>query len=236
MIQAVNALLTDKAELREKRNKSNRVQFHFNPESITFEKEVQYTRSSTDGEAPHLSFAGSKPLTISNLKFMMDEASNSLLGSAIGSNQSVMKQVTQLLDWMSPADTGGDSEEQAPPTLEFFWKKLQVGPYKTIECKLKKVSAKYTMFNRQGKAIRAEVMVSLEITRALDSRLGTNPTLRGPDPAKAHTVQRDESLPLLAHQTYGRTAPWRQVADYNAVDNPFRMKPGESMLLPEIRA
>jgi nucleoid-associated protein YgaU len=36
----------------------------------------------------------------------------------------------------------------------------------------------------------------------------------------------------LATDTYGRPTAWRDIADANGIDDPFRVRPGRSVMLP----
>lgn len=222
--------LGDKAELRERDNSGNSVAFQFNPETISFSKNATWKPAgSTTGDAPVMEFVSSTPIQLTGIMMLLDDTQVDITFSK---PTTVQKRVKQLMEWLS-ADPRSDSTTHAPPILVFSWGKLEVGPHKQLHCFLSSLSVNYTLFDREGAAKRAECTLGLQSVRT--ETPGTNPTSGGPEPVRSFTTQRDDSLAVVSHRQYGKTSNWRAVASYNAVDNPFRVRAGQTMLLPEIR-
>jgi nucleoid-associated protein YgaU len=45
-------------------------------------------------------------------------------------------------------------------------------------------------------------------------------------------MRQGENLAGLATENYGRPGAWRDIADSNSIDDPFRVRPGRSVMLP----
>jgi nucleoid-associated protein YgaU len=49
-----------------------------------------------------------------------------------------------------------------------------------------------------------------------------------------HTVRDGDTLPSIAYAAYGDATRWRVIAESNAVDNPFHLRRGAALTLPEL--
>jgi nucleoid-associated protein YgaU len=75
------------------------------------------------------------------------------------------------------------------------------------------------------------VTVSLEEVPT-DPPPKTNPTSGGIAGRRTHIVAGAETLQSVAFGEYGDAALWRGLADLNGIDDPFRVRPGTSLLIP----
>ncbi|MGW8953869.1 LysM peptidoglycan-binding domain-containing protein [Streptomyces sp. NPDC055709] len=64
----------------------------------------------------------------------------------------------------------------------------------------------------------------------------TDPHLQGapgsPSPRHFCMVVRGDSLQSIATRHTGRPADWRRIAELNGIDDPSKMLPGSTLLLP----
>ena len=97
---------------------------------------------------------------------------------------------------------------------------------------LTNINITYLRFDSIGNPIRAQVRCGF--TEAPSSLLSllTNPTSGGVPGRRAHVIRQGESLAAVATENYGRPGAWRAIADSNGIDDPFRVRPGRSVLLP----
>jgi phage tail-like protein len=150
-----------------------------------------------------------------------------------------------LLKWMDPGGGsgsagggapakgkagGGGSRPNAtakPQVLTFTW-----GGWDPIRCTLKRVSINYVRFTSSGIPTRAEV--DFTVSEELDDsgKKKQNPTSGGVPGRHAHVLTDSENLHLIATRNYGHPGAWRAIADVNGIDDPFRVRPGRTVYLP----
>jgi hypothetical protein len=117
-----------------------------------------------------------------------------------------------------------------PPLLTLQWG--DPGRGFLMQGTLTSVNIAYLRFDSIGNPIRAQVRCAF--TEAPSSLLSllTNPTSGGVPGRRAHLMRQGESLAGVATENYGRPGAWRDIADSNGIDDPFRVRPGRSVLLP----
>lgn len=92
------------------------------------------------------------------------------------------------------------------------------------------VQVTYTLFTPGGNPVRATAQVQLE--ELTPEFPGQNPT-SGSDRARTtHRLVEGDTLPGLAFREYGDAGRWRDIAAVNGIDDPLRIRPGLSLLLP----
>lgn len=208
-----------KAKISDDKGKS--VAFQFNPETVSFTKAAEWseTPSKSSADAPIRQFIGTKPLELS-LKMVLDDTE--------GKADSVATRINQLLSWTNPGD---DSDKPEPHQLKFEWGTLQIGLNKLFNCHCESVSVEYTLFKEDGTPLRAIATVKL---KGLPTRsYGQNPTSGAIQPVKSHLLMRGDEIPVITQREYGATRRWREVADHNQIDNPFRLPLGRELVLPK---
>jgi len=211
------------------------VTFKFNPEQISISRRVtappRGSASSNTGSpagATGSIFRRASPSTISirNILFR---------GSGIKHD------CDQLLNWMSPgggmigalagaalsAVSGGAINLAAKlPTLIFTW-----GPLIYEVC-LTTADIQYVRFTPSGEPIRAKVNIAMLEQPSLLAILSTNPTSGGLTGRRQHVVSKGDSLQSIANANYGSPNRWRAVANANGIDDPTRLRPGQTVYLP----
>jgi hypothetical protein len=252
--QNVPFLGVERAMLRQKGNKLKSVKFHFNPTNVKFTKSVAFRRppAPANSQDPPVQWTGSSPTKLT-LDILLDGVRDQPFGS-------VLPEVEQLMAWTNPhglgaggamsglaaamhgdvggvisalggGGGGGATEKADPPELEFVWGKLRINGATSFVGHLTSISVSYEMFARDGTPLRAKVNLSLESTS--QNPTGTNPTSGAEKSDRRHVLRRGQSLQSVAYAVYGDAGRWRAIAAVNGIDDPFRIKAGHELLLPE---
>jgi hypothetical protein len=200
-----------------------RVDFHFNPTSIQFEKRAEFRRepSQAAADAPPVQFRGTQATDL-NLTLLLDAVEEP--------GGSVVPEVEQLLNWTTPASESTDTPSPSPAKLLFNWGRLKIGAAEKFVGHLERVAVQYLLFAGDGTPIRAEVSLTLKSAPQEPGR--GNPTSGGRHPYRTHQLARGETLQSVAWSAYGDASLWRALAMANQVDDPFRLPPGRELLLP----
>ena len=199
------------------------LKFSFNPTEYTVAKSATWTRPTTRGarSSTKPEFAGANPQTVQMEVFF--DAWEKETGD-------VTRDVQTLLDWTKPTGSSVNKQQANPPVLAFEW-----GANSTLtgfEGFLKSGSAKYTMFRGDGTAVRASATISLE--EVPKERKGGNPTSGSLPGMRTHVLREGDSLQSIAHAEYGRAGLWRGIAAFNSIDDPLRIAPGTTILVPAV--
>ncbi len=218
-----------KAQLVNKMMPFENVEFDFNPTKISLGRATNTANQPTGGRGGSTGsiFRGSAPRT--------------LKGDALLVGNDVKDRGELLCKWMDPgggllgkaagavlsAISGGRMNlASKPPILLFSW-----GPF-IMECTLNQVSVDFERFSSSGTPTRGKVTFTLKEEPSLLALLPTNPTSGGLPGRQAHVVTEGENLHLIAARTYGHPGAWRAVAAANGIDDPLRVRPGQTVYLP----
>jgi nucleoid-associated protein YgaU len=95
---------------------------------------------------------------------------------------------------------------------------------------LEKVDVDYQRFDWTGVPVWAKVTLTLvEYSAPLAN---TNPTSAGVPGRSKHVLTQGENVVQVATGAYGSPDAWRTVAEANGLDDPLRLKPGRTLVLP----
>ena len=137
----------------------------------------------------------------------------------------ITKDVKQLLACCTPDASTLAKNQPSPPFVVFAW-----GTNFSVTACVKSVSVKYTMFKSDGTPMRATATIEMQEIPADPGR--QNPTSGGPAVRATHTVvSGDTSSRWRSPSTATRTSGGRSPTS-NGIDNPLRVQPGTSLLLP----
>jgi hypothetical protein len=135
-------------------------------------------------------------------------------------------------------------QTKAPPVLLFSMGRLQ------FRCVLVDAGQRFTMFLRDGTPVRSTLSVRLQeyVEVDIEVRQGLffgSPTISAAVnraaaavgagaliAAAAHVVVQGDTLSGLAAAYLGDPARWREIADANAVEDPFDLPPGMALVIP----
>jgi nucleoid-associated protein YgaU len=207
------------------------VPFDFNPEKIQFTRSANVTSYPSTGPATPTGSSGTQtkktePPTIS-------------INDILFEGLTTKWRCDQLLKWLSlsaldpialAAQALGLPQTTNPPEVTFMWGPPMVGFF--YDVRIKQCTINYERFMPMGIPIRAKVTLQMVQVPSLLSDLPTNPTSGGVGGRRTHLVTAGDSLPTIAMQYYGRPGLWRRIAAVNRIDNPSRIRPGETIYLP----
>jgi hypothetical protein len=194
------------------------IAFQFNPNELTVKKAAKWNSEPGRGakKAAPPEFQGAEPgkLTLE----MFFDATDTM-------DDSVVKTVKSLFACCAPTDTSMDNSKPVPPLVVFHWGALDFFP-----SYITSVSAKYTLFTPEGTPVRAVCTVDLQEMPVQTAK--QNPTSGSLTARRTHVLLEGETLAAVAYAEYGDPAMWRPLAEVNEIDNPFRLTPGHTVLLP----
>ena len=193
------------------------IHFTFNPKELTVQRSAEWKTASTKKPQPP-EYNGAKGGTV-NVEMFLDASEGG----------EVKTTVDKLLSAVLPAKGTDDKQKPVAPYVALGWGKVTYVPCAVVNS----VSARYTRFDANGQAIRAVVTVVLQ--EVLPSVVRQNPTSGAIGAQSAHLVVESDSLASIATREYGDPNEWRALANANGIDDPFRMRPGQRLLVPSPR-
>lgn len=103
----------------------------------------------------------------------------------------------------------------------------------SFACRLSKAEIKYTLFDRDGTPLRAELEVNFISDESAKTR-AQKENKQSPDLTHSRTVRRGDTLPLMVKEIYGSTAHYLDIARYNKLDDFRNLIPGQQILFPPL--
>lgn len=212
-----------KAYLMSETNK--RIPFMFNPETIEFSKDVDWSPEVSAGkDAPKQTFKSGGPVTFS-INALFDSTES---GSPITTITSTLFDLTVVNSAIS--GTKANRNMQRPPWVQFHW-----GQMSSVKAVITSLKVKFTYFKSDGTPTRAEVAMSFK--QYDDQTLPRqNPTSGTPNPGQIRRLETGQYLDTLSQDLYGDSSRWRSIAEANNVDDPLALEPGRYLVIPELES
>lgn len=219
--------------------KPNTFEAMFNPESYSRKYQNVYEkRQGINTSSKPAKYSLSKPQELS-LTLILDDTgvvASGVIGTALpiaskalkikrGFEPNVYKKVEKFLELTNEMD--GDIHE--PKFLTVQWGEL------FFSCRLESVDVRYTLFNRSGNPLRAE----LDAVFVGDIPDDVRKKLEGkssPDLTHVRTVDSSDTLPLMSSAIYQTPAYYIQLAHANKLNNFRSLKTGSSISFPPVRS
>jgi nucleoid-associated protein YgaU len=198
----------------------NRIDFMFNPKEYTIKKSASWEHKVAKGARPTAipEFKGSAQRELS-MEILLD--------STYTGHRSIQTDVDLLFSCLQPTLISVIAEEPSPPFVLFGW-----GENIAFLAYMESVTAKYIMFLPDGTPIRASCSISMkEIPIGLASQ---NPTSGGVARRTRRLVAGD-TLQSISQREYGKPGLWRAIASANGIEDPTRVPPGTTVLIPPRR-
>jgi Contractile injection system tube protein len=205
------------------------LQLMFNPESYSLSYKNEFSKSqglNTSGKT--VKYILSRPAALS-LKIIIDGTGASEFGLSTlvsvlrGKDQDVYDRVHEFLTETATMD--GTKHE--PKFVKIIWGKLN------FDCRLRDVTVNYTLFDRSGNPLRAELDTSF-IADAAGLKLHKKEQKTSPDLTHRRTVKEHDTLPLLCESVYGTPDYYLQVVKANKLVNFRKLTPGTELFFPPV--
>lgn len=210
------------------------IDVEYNPSSLVFDKKPKFADIPIVGlDAPLKQFVRNQAETLTVELFFDTTADGT------GTNA---KSVTAKTDPFYGL-VKIDPNTHAPPICSFAWGKSfpgdslpdMYGSQRRTEFKgvVTEVKQDFKLFSPEGTPLRASLTIAMEEFRPLHQQL-VDLKLASPDHTQAHVLERDETLALVAWKYLDDPAEWRHIASANNVDDPRRLQPGRTLLVPPL--
>ncbi|WP_130734445.1 hypothetical protein [Flavobacterium sp. J27] len=202
----------------------------FNPESVQKKYNNKYLNAplhvSSQGSVDYLN---SEPTSIS-MKLIFDDTQVSENAHVIGINKifNNHKTVSDRIDDFLKFIVRRNGSTHETPHLTISW-----GKTLNYRCRLTSLDINYTLFDRNGNPLRAELSVSfieddLPVAQVIDGEL------ESPDLTHYRIVKDGDQLPLMCENIYGSPNYYMQVARVNNLKDFRNLKPGQEIYFPPI--
>ena len=198
----------------------------FNPAQYSITKTNGYQVQSIPGVSFGIpQFVGGAPREMT-LELLFDVTLSKPVKASV-------RPITDALFAMMEVPNGGSGAGSAPPTVTFRW-----GAFESFKAVPVSIDVRFVLFRADGEPVRAWTQMHL-LQVAADPRSGgstppgQNPTTRAAEAGSNCVVCEGDSLPSLAYSAYGDPTAWRTIARANGIDDPLRMRPGQTLTIPE---
>jgi nucleoid-associated protein YgaU len=200
------------------------------PAELTLAKGAQYAEIAIPGlELPVLQFVRGEATTLSMDLFF---------DSTEGGTGTTALPVTETVERFHKLVSVKGSLHH-PPLVQVTWgddfpgasfgESDQAG--QTFTAAVLSVSRRFTLFNPDGKPLRAIVSIALKQFATVAQQV-TAINYQSADHTRLHVVQEGETLPLIAYDAYGDARLWRDIALHNRIAEVRRIAPGTALELP----
>jgi hypothetical protein len=200
------------------------LEFMFNPTEYSLTQPVTVTQNRA-AAAPGgtLQYGGAGPMTLNLTMFLDDFAS--MKGD-------VTPKVTTLLNWTKPTSKSLERPRQPrAPVVRFVWGgNPQLATFKGF---LSNVNVTYLIFRKDGRPVQAKVVITIQGQQ--ERADGTNPTSHATSDARRTRITiAGDTLQSIAFGELGKATYWRAIAEMNGIDDPLRLGPGVTLLIPSL--
>jgi Contractile injection system tube protein/LysM domain len=191
--------------------------FDFNPKELSVTKKANWKSTpSKKDKAPPPEYNGPEAASM-NLEMFIDASEDD--------NGDVSKLVDQLIEACTPTSSSEKNNKPKPPGVKFAW-----GQKTYLTGYMESVSAKYTLFRKGGRPVRAVCTIAL---KEFPKNAGKqNPTSGALTTYGSTRVVEGDTLAGIAYREYGDPGLWRAIADVNNIDDPMRVPAGTRLLIP----
>ena len=196
----------------------------FNPESFKRSYEIVYGRGQGIGSSDQSAvYSQNRPSDL-NLRLVLDGSGVHEMGIVqLGGTETVRERVDRFLELTF--NMNGDTHE--PNYLRVEWGEIN------FSCRLGNVDVSYTSFDRDGKALRAELDVTFISDTEVEKRLREE-NRSSPDLTHTRVVRSGDTLPLLSKEIYGSSEHYLFIADANELDDFRNLTPGQELFFPPL--
>lgn len=196
----------------------------FNPTQLQGGHKNQWDeKPTTNASGSELQYSFTRPSDL-KLELTFDGTGVDELGIFAPKARSVADRIKELKD-VAFKYIGNLHE---PHYLRATW-----GTTLNFNCRGKCLDIKYTLFDRDGSPLRAEVTIVL-IADEPKATLAKQENKQSPDITHARTIRAGDSLPALTKNIYGSSEHYLLVARFNDLDDFRLLTPGQQLLFPPL--
>lgn len=197
----------------------------FNPESYSLTHQNKYDRrQGINTSGVELGYAFSRPKRL-KVKLIIDGTGVNVIGAGSEpASDKVHKDIEKFLKLTGHMD--GDIHQ--PRFLKLRWGEL------IFKCRLSSVQINYSLFNKSGIPLRAELDVVF-IEDLETSTRSKQENKSSPDLTHSRMVKMGDQLPLMCEGIYGSSKYYLKVARINGLRNFRDLKPGQQLFFPPLR-
>lgn len=206
--------------------KNEEITVLFNPSQYSISAGANYKTAKSSSGTPDTgieeekNFDGTKAQTLS-LELFFDTSAQTFLNKSREKASDVTKLTKKIVNLTHVV---GDNHN--PPVIKFCWGSLGF-------CgRVTSVKTTYTMFNRDGKPVRAKMDVQIEEARKASGKY-IEP-FESPDRTKARRITQDSSVWSIARTEYGSPSMWRHICEANEIENPLDIPVGTVLKVPSL--
>lgn len=201
----------------------------FNPASFSMKHQNVLQKKqgvNTSGASMRYAYSRSEELAL-DLVFDGTGVSNLGIATVLGLGaKSVSAQIDEFLTLCFFLD--GKIHE--PKFLKIAWGD---GLLKEFDCRLESVDIKYTLFDRSGAPLRADLSTVFVEDTEPKKRLRQEGK-SSPDLTHSRIVKSGDTLPLLSKEVYGDSSYYLRVAQANNLDDFRNLQTGQEIFFPPL--
>jgi len=191
----------------------------FNPSEYSVTKTNTYKEESRNrSDVPSFEFekAGPQTLTLT------------LLFDTVYDDEDVSLRTEKLWKLMESKTRteGSRTKKVPPPEVAFEW-----GVFRFVAV-ITKMTQKFTLFDKDGKPLRAQVEVTFTQHKDTNDYPRQNPTSGGGEIERVWRVVAGDRLDAISYAVYGDATRWRAIAEYNGVRDPLALAAGRQLVIP----
>jgi Contractile injection system tube protein len=208
---------------------SQEFEFMFNPETYSLDFATTFSCKQSLGSPGRPARFVHTPPSKLNVTILIDgtgvlKTGAEQLLSEIFSPVSVHDKVAEFVNLtINPI-----SDTHEPSFLRLVWGKLN------FHCRLVSCSVKYTLFDKSGKPLRAEIPCTF-ISDMDVERMKKKANFLSPDLTHQRTVQAGDDLLIMTHRIYGSPDWYIKVAKVNGLNSFRDIQPGQTLIFPPIK-
>lgn len=199
----------------------------FNPEEYNLKVQGKFaTKERSQNDSPIVQYAGGESDSLDLTLFFDTSGSKQVNMSSLVSVIKV-KEATDVSKYTKKlaAMIKMDGKLHRPPIVEFCWGSLSFTGF------VDNVGIQYTMFEKDGKPVRAKVTLHMQAVGKGDSK--GNP-LQSPDRTKCRILTAGSDLSELSKIEYANAGCWRLIANANHIMDPMAVLEGTVLSLPPL--
>lgn len=199
----------------------------FNPTEYSFSKSNTWQRNDIIGrDLPLVSFQGGGTMTLTVALFF-DTYSQPPKGAQAEDVRNYTEKVLSLMK-VDPSLKDPHSQSGRPPRVSFRW-----GNSWSFKSVITQITQRFTMFLSDGTPVRANLDVTFQQVEQEGTFPPQNPTSIA-NTQKVRIVGPGETVDTIAFQEYGDPKQWRLIAEFNNLDDPLRLRPGQKLAIPPV--